>query len=111
MIDFFKWGRDFLERSQLQSLRNISFLPEEPAQKVLMRMEGLSGVEIHFLEQYRRFCNDRLRARDVYNIWYWMLTPVESEVDEYAYCYTPDYNLTTLGQRMKDATYREQAKL
>lgn len=103
VLENLEWGRSFLRNSQLRSLRNLSWMPWEGIQNVLLGLD-LPLIDREFI--IRWLDNDSgIRG-------YWEYFSKEHEVieDDYLYCYTPQLELTQLGQRMKDETYQAQAR-
>src|SRR5690606_14938668 len=107
LLSGFRNSRNFLAISQLRSLRNLSILPEDAVIEVLNSL-NLTYGEFSFLMLW----NDGAIGTNpnMAGAWlFWIIPPTDESVDDYKYCYTPQFELTQHGQRMKDAAYRAQA--
>lgn len=109
--EFLRFSKNFLVKSQLRSLRNAVILPPPALIKVLDSLD-LTFTERMFLIQYLEECFTEGDGIDALNFWtFFMSDSKKREVeDPYIYCYTSSLELTHLGQRMKNESYREQAQ-
>lgn len=109
-INPLEYGRDFLRKSQLRSLMNMAMLPHSAMDNVLDGLE-LSLPDRRVVETWLAFCSGGTDAKDVFNIWFWFTDGIKPKrEDEYRYCYNQYFQLTHLGQRMKNDAYDAQAR-